>query len=218
MRALLDAHFEGVADETFNQDLDGKDWVLRIFSAERLIGFSTLAVGTMRDPDGRLVNVLYSGDTIMSPEAWTSSALAKGWIILVRRVGATLPAVPCYWLLLSSGFRTYRFLPVFWKNFWPRYDAPMSSDEAALRDLFSRERFGGLYDAQAGVVRFTSPQKLRGALAVVPEGRAEKDPHVAFFLKQNPGWRAGDELVCVAPLGDENLTAAGRRIVKAAGL
>ena len=39
------------------------------------------------------------------------------------------------------------------------------------------------------------------------------DPHVAFFLKRNPGHGDGDELVCLTELSDDNLTRAGRRMV-----
>jgi len=27
------------------------------------------------------------------------------------------------WLLITSGFRSYRFLPLFWREFYPRYDS-----------------------------------------------------------------------------------------------
>jgi hypothetical protein len=63
------------------------------------------------------------------------------------------------------------------------------------------------------VVRFAAPQRLRDALAVVPDGK-RRDAHVEFFLARNPGHAAGDELVCLAALGDENFTAAGARMVR----
>lgn len=216
MRALLGTYFDGVTAEQFARDLEEKDWVLRVFSGERLVGFSTLAAGETMVA-GRCVNVVYSGDTIMAPQAWGSPVLARGWITLVRRACAELPVRPCYWLLLSSGFRTYRFLPVFWREFWPRYDAAMPAGVRVMRDALARGRFGDAYEARAGVVRFGVPQRLRGELAEVPEGRA-RDAHVAFFLTCNPGHAAGDELVCLTELGDDNLTAAGRRVVREAGL
>jgi hypothetical protein len=216
MRTLLGTYFDGVTAEQFAKDLEEKDWVLRVFSGERLVGFSTLAVGEAVVA-GRCVNVVYSGDTIMAPEAWGSPVLAKGWITLVRRACAELPVRPCYWLLLSSGFRTYRFLPVFWREFWPRHDAEMPEEVRVMRDVLARGRFGEAYDAEAGVVRFGAPQRLRGGLAEVPEGRM-RDAHVAFFLTCNPGHAAGDELVCLTELSDDNLTAAGRRVVREAGL
>jgi hypothetical protein len=216
MRALLGAYFDGVTAEQFARDLEEKDWVLRVLAGGRLVGFSTLAVGEATVA-GRAVNVVYSGDTIMAPEAWGSTVLARGWITLVRRACAELPVRPCYWLLLSSGFRTYRFLPVFWREFWPRHDAAIPAEVRGMRDALARGRFGAAYEAESGVVRFGMPQRLRGGLAEVPVARA-RDAHVAFFLASNPGHAAGDELVCLTELSDDNLTAAGRRVVKEAGL
>jgi hypothetical protein len=216
LRALLEVYFDGVTAVQFERDLAEKDWVLRVFSGERLVGFSTVALGEV-EVAGRWVNVVYSGDTIMAPEAWGSPVLARGWIGLVRQACAGLPVRPCYWLLLSSGFRTYRFLPVFWREFWPRHAVPMPDAERVLRDTLATERFGPAYDPVAGVVRFSSPQRLRSKLAAVPENRS-RDSHVAFFLAQNPGHADGDELVCLTELSDGNLTAAGRRVVREAGL
>jgi len=149
----------------------------------------------------------------MAPEAWGSPVLARGWIALVRAIQTAHPTEPWYWLLLSSGFRTYRFLPVFWREFWPRHDAEMPADVRALMEDLAAHRFGTSYDATAGVVRFEAPQRLRDHLAAVPDGKAG-DPHVRFFLDRNPGHADGDELVCLTELGDGNLTAAGARMVR----
>jgi hypothetical protein len=132
---------------------------------------------------------------------------------MVKRVQASLPEGRCLWLLLSAGFRTYRLLSVFWRDFWPRFDVEMPEDIRALRDAIARERFGECYDAVTGVVRFTRPNRLSGAMAEVPDGRGD-DPHVAYFFQQNPGWRGGDELVCLTEIDDANLTPAGRRMIR----
>jgi hypothetical protein len=213
MYALLTQHFEGVTPAQFAHDLAEKDWVLTIRIEGRLVGFTTLQV-LHATHDARPIHVLYSGDTIMAPEAWGSPVLARGWIALVHRIRAEHAAAPWYWLLLSSGYRTYRFLPVFWREFWPRHDTVPPAGVLQLRDQLATQRFGRLYDAVAGVVRFEHPQRLRGALAAVPEGK-ELDPHVRFFLAVNPGHAVGDELVCLTELGDANLTAAGERMVRA---
>lgn len=215
LSALLGTYFDGITDAQFARDLAGKNWILRLYADDRLAGFSTLAVDTT-EAAGRTVTLVYSGDTIVAPEAWGSPELAKGWIRLVHTVLAQRPALPAYWLLLSSGFRTYRFLPVFWREFWPRHGAVMPPDACALRDALARARFGSDYDSSTGIVRFARPQRLRGRLAEVPAER-RRDPHVAFFLTANPGHGAGDELVCLTELSDANLTAAGQRIVREAG-
>lgn len=211
MFGLLDRHFEGVTPEQFGCDLNEKHWVLRLRRAGRLVGFSTLQVVEAHHL-GRLVHVVYSGDTIVAPEAWGSPVLARAWIALVRALQASAPDAPWYWLLLSSGFRTYRFLPVFWRQFWPRCDATTPPAEQDLMRALARRRFGDQFDEAAGVVRFSNPQRLRRALANVPSARSI-DPHVAFFLSRNPGHAQGDELVCLTDLNAANLTAAGRRMV-----
>lgn len=215
MQDLLRRHFDGVDDTQFARDLDEKDWALQIWRGDALVGFTTLQVFDI-DHGGRALHVIYSGDTVVAPEAWGSPALARGWIGLVRALRARRAPGPWYWLLLSSGFRTYRFLPVFWTTFWPRHDAATPADVAALVDMLAARRFGAAYDAAAGVVRFPRPQRLRPGLVEVPDGRAA-DPHVHYFLRRNPGHADGDELVCLTELSDANLTAAGRRMLRATG-
>jgi len=214
MFELLATYFDGVNEVNFERDLAEKNWVLRILRDGRLVGFTTLQVYAAQR-GGQRINIIYSGDTIVAPEAWGAPVLARGWISLVRALREERGAEPWYWLLLSSGFRTYRFLPVFWREFWPRRDAKPTADRAALLASLARERFGRFFDPSTGVVRFPHPQRLRGQLAAIPEGRA-LCPDVQFFLQRNPGHVDGDELVCLTELSDANLTSAGRRMIRGA--
>jgi hypothetical protein len=211
MYGLFTGAFEGVTPERFAADLAEKTWALLLEDEGGLRGFSTLLLYESSPPGEGLCTVVYSGDTIVDPAAWGSSALSRCWIAAVRRLREEHPRGRLWWLLLTSGFRTYRFLPVFWKDFWPRWDAPMPPDVRTRLDFLAREKVGDLYLKDEGTVRFPEPQKLRGELATVPEGRLA-DPHVAFFLEKNPGWTEGDELVCLTEIAEENLTAAGRRM------
>lgn len=211
MFSLLSRHFDGVTREQFEADLAGKNWVVEIRRDGRLLGFSTLLVFEVWH-EGRALTAIYSGDTIVDPEAWGTPALARTWIAAVNHLRAAAPGRACYWLLLTSGFRTYRFLPVFWRKFFPWHDAPTPPDEQRLLDHLARSHYGGCYDAATGIVRFPRPQRLQGSLGVLPVGRAE-DMHVAFFLSRNPGHAEGDELVCVTEISEANLTAAGRRMI-----
>jgi hypothetical protein len=210
MYALLDAHFRGVTPERFAADLAEKNWALLLEEDGRLQGFSTLLIYEAALPGGGPATVVYSGDTIVERGAWSTAALPRSWIAAVRTLRELHPRGRLWWLLLTSGFRTYRFLPVFWKEFWPRPGAPPPEVQALL-DALARERFGPLYLPHEGIVRFPEPQVLREGLDSVPEGRLA-DPYVTFFLKANPGWVRGDELVCLTELAEENLTAAGRRM------
>jgi hypothetical protein len=210
MFALLAQHFDGVSRDQFESDLAEKNWIIEIRREGELVGFSTLLV--CEQYCDRPLTVIYSGDTIVAPEAWGSPSLARTWIAAVNHLRGARPARPCYWLLLTSGFRTYRFLPVFWREFYPRCDAPVPHHMQRLLDHLAQVRYGASYDAGEGLVRFPHPQRLRGTLGLTPKGRAG-DQHVAYFLARNPEHAHGVELACITEICDRNLTAAGRRMV-----
>ncbi|MDB6064199.1 MAG: hypothetical protein JWR26_407 [Pedosphaera sp.] len=212
MFQLLARHFDGVTPEYFAGDLAEKNLALLLRRGERLVGFSTLLAYTTRFGDTP-VHIIYSGDTIVAPEAWGTTALPRAWVAGVEALRGTLPPARCFWMLLTSGFRTYRFLPVFWSEFFPRFDAATPLETQRLLDQVAMERFHSQYDSGKGLVRFAHPQRLRPELQSVPPGR-ENDPHTAFFLKRNPQHASGDELVCLTEFCPENLTAAGRRMMK----
>lgn len=214
MFALLGAHFDGLDREHFRADLDEKNFALLITDdAGRLIGFSTLLFYPARHR-GEELAVVYSGDTIVDPAAWNSSVLSRSWIEAVQRLHAREGKGRLMWLLITSGFRTYRMLPLFWREFYPRCDERSSNGARELRDALARERFGARYDPGTGVVRLERPQVLKDHLCGIPE-RKLRDRHVAFFDRANPGHERGDELVCVTELSPANLTRAGRRMVRA---
>ena len=214
MRLLLSAHFDGVTPETFDRDLDEKNWVVLFEDADRLRGFTTLLTyeTTYR---GERISVVYSGDTIMARDAWNTALLPRAWIAAVRSIREQhLHTGRLYWLLLTSGVRTYRLLPVFWKEFYPRYDASTPCDVQGLLAHLALERFGACYRRDRGLVQFAAPQRLRDEGAPgVAGGRHE--PHVDFFHGANPDWQEGDELVCLTEIAFDNLTAAGRRMWRA---
>lgn len=215
MFALLDTHFENVTREQFDADLAAKNWVILLRDAAGdLAGFSTFLFHHTAFR-GERRSVVYSGDTIVDPRCWHTSALPRAWIASVRAVHDRAGGGPLWWLLISSGFRTYRLLPVFWREFFPRHDAAEPAEITAWRHQLAIDRFGDRFDANAGVVRFERPQRLRAHLGGIPAGKLS-DPHVAYFERVNPGHDRGDELVCITRLDDANLTPAGRRMVTSA--
>jgi hypothetical protein len=209
MFTLLSTFFTGVDPAIFASDLDEKSHVILLEGDDGLLhGFSTLLVyGTC--VGGTDVTIVYSGDTIVDREFWGSPALPISWLAATRALTSTAES-RVYWLLLTSGFRTYRFLPVFFREFYPRDSTRESTD---LVKAIAGERFGERYDPATGIVRFERPQVLVPELLDVPEGRTH-DEHVAFFLARNPGYTRGDELVCLSDISDANLTAAARRIAR----
>lgn len=210
---LIDTHFDGVTIKQFQADLDEKKYVIIIENENKTIcGFSTIDYYAVQF-ETKTINVIYSGDTIIAREAWGSSALFRSWINSVWDLHQREGEGDLYWFLVTSGFRTYRLLPLFWKCFWTRCDQKTPPRIQSLMQQLASEKFGDQYDPSTNIIRFKHPQKLKGDLVTVPETR-RKNPHVDYFLIANPNHHQGDELVNLALLTPENLTAAGQRMVQ----
>ncbi len=218
MLALLNRCFEGVRQDTFEADLADKSHAVLVRDGGGgLVGFSTLALWQVDDPAGRPATVVCSGDTIVVPEAWGSWALPRHWVRAVHDLHRREGRGELYWLLICSGFRTFRFLPVFMRRYVVAAEATADADPSGVRlrrwaRQLARQRWGPQFDPAAGVVRLRHPQRLRPGLIDVPPGRAQQQ-QVQRFLQLNPGHSRGDELVCLARLSPDDLTPAGRRML-----
>jgi hypothetical protein len=214
MFALMDSHYENVYRRLFEMDLGQKRWVILLHESptQRLRGFSTQTlIGA--DVGGRAVKALFSGDTIVHRECWGNPALSHVWGRLALALIDSHPGEELYWFLISGGYRTYRFLPVFFHEFYPRYDTPMPGRVMTTIDALARACFPEAYDADRGVIRATPLQyRLRPGLADLTPERL-RDPHVRFFHSRNPGYPCGDELCCLAPLTRANFTRAAYRVI-----
>lgn len=211
MYAVFCKHFEGVTREAFQRDLDEKNWVILLSEPPgALVGFTTLHFYERHFKESP-IDIVYSGDTVVEPAAWARSVLSRTWIGSVNYLRRENPEKRAYWFLLVSGYRTYRFLSIYWRDFYPRHDRPTPAATQDLIDFLAHDRFGPLYHPEEGVVRFGAPQILRGQLRGIPPSRLT-DPHVGFFARRNPGHERGDELVCLVELSRDNLTPAGKRV------
>ncbi len=212
MFALMREHYENVRRDTFERDLAEKRWVIQLLDAAgELCGFSTQTLLEAR-VEGRPVTALYSGDTIIARRHWGDSALTHVWGRLALSLMDTLDG-ELYWFLISKGYKTYRFLPIFFREFYPRHDRATPAEGQAVLDALARGSFGADYDAAAGVVRGgPGKDRLRPGVADLTPERL-RDPHVTFFALRNPGHARGDELCCLAPLTRDNFTAAAWRVI-----
>jgi hypothetical protein len=210
MQQLMEAHYEGVSPRQFQADLFNKQWVILLYHEGRLCGFSTQMLFDHRLP-GRTFKILFSGDTIIEKKLWGSLALPVAWGRLMLSLRSAHPDAELYWLLTSKGYKTYRFLPVFFREFHPCCTAETPALERELLHSVAARRFGKKFDAATGILHATpGAQRLRAGVADIDPKRLQ-DPHVAFFQKLNPGYAQGDELVCLARFHPDNLTPYIRR-------
>lgn len=209
MYALYATHYEASEPVRFDADLAAKQWVILLRRENgALAGFSTVAYARYATPFGT-VRAVFSGDTVIERNAWGDQALSRAFATLCGALWVQDAATPLYWLLISKGHRTYRYLGLFAHRYVPH----PKGDEAELRalaDHLAAARFGSHYVAARGVVSF--PQSLghlRETVADVAPHLAQR-PDVTLFLERNPGWSRGEELVCLAPLYPDNLRSLVR--------
>jgi len=214
MYAVFSRYYANANRSRFESDLEKKDWVIQLRNHQGwLVGFSTLQ---LYRHSGELdaVMVLYSGDTIIDRAYRRDGSLAGAFGHILLRCIEDFPNLPIYWLLTSKGPRTYRFLPVFFRNFYPAYNHKMPEGTGKLLDEIAFQKFGTHYCPESQVVshggerdRLADPNQDSRLLA-------RDDPHIRFFVDRNPGYVGGDELVCLAEISKRNLNSRANRVIR----
>ena len=208
MYALMSACYDGISLDRFRSDLAWKDLVILLRDkVDRIRGFSTIAY----NPAGCATdayNVVFSGDTIIDPAHWGSSALSRGFRSVLGGFKGAGGDKTLYWFLISKGHRTYLYLPLYFRRYYPAAEKKREEDLRAVADACAAKLFPDAWNSNAGLIRFADPHdRLKPEFAEVSAGKT-RNPHVSFFLSKNPGFERGDELVCLARVDTENLLRA----------
>lgn len=213
MYTLLADYFSNVSQAQFEADLAEKESVVILADSTttEVQGFSTL-MRLRVEVEGQPVVAFFSGDTIIHRDYWGETELPRLWGKHVFELADSLPETRVFWFLISSGYKTYRFLPVFFREFYPTYRQPTPPDIQQILDAVAHHKFPGEYDPVSGLIRFNEASPLKAGVAEVTKRRL-KDPHIAFFVTINPDYAKGDQLACLVELRRDNITAAGRRML-----
>lgn len=205
MYSIMNKYFDNIIESNFYNDLSKKEDAILLRDENEVIrGFTSLAIF----PHDERAQLIFSGDTIIEKEYWGSSDLQPVWLKnALARAGEFDGKT--YWLLLSKGYKTYRFLPTFFKNYYPRAGTAAPAEIQEIIDGFARRQFGSKY--QNGVWA-AGKDFLKKDFAKISAARL-KNKNIAFFLEKNPGYKNGDELVCITELSVGNLSRAGVRIL-----
>ncbi|HRE32122.1 MAG TPA: hypothetical protein PLD88_09140 [Candidatus Berkiella sp.] len=214
MYQLFANYYECTDFAGFKRDLSKKNYVLIVYNENsQIVGFSTIWHYQTTYQEQKL-QVIFSGDTIMANAYWGNSALAFNWIKFAGTLKALNPTLPLYWFIIVKGHRTYRYLPVFSKVFYPHYQQATPSWEQGLMNQLATELFGESYDPLRGIIHFSQSQgHLKQDWATIPINLLSR-PEVQFFKQKNPQYDQGDELVCLCHLAEENLKPLSRRLFK----
>lgn len=210
---LFSGYFADVDAWQFAADLAEKDSVVLLIEEPSGIiqGFSTL--GTIRaEVDGEPVIAFFSGDTVIAPEHWSKTAWLREWIrhVLARKEESGLARA--YWLLLTSTHKSYRFLPAFFRKYYPSRHWPTPLEVSRRIAALVRQKFPEEFDSAGGVVRLQKPTPVRAPWDTISPEKLG-DPEIAFFAAANPGHGRGDFLCCLAELDLANITPTGWRVI-----
>jgi hypothetical protein len=187
---------------TFDRDQAEKDWVLLLSDTTGAVqGFTTLKLYELT-LQGRPLRAVFSGNTIIDRGFWGEQELVTTWCTWMAELKSQRPRVPLYWFLVCSGYRTYLYLPLFFRRFFPRCDEATPEFEGTLIDALGQMKFRHEYGD--GIVRVAKPRECLRAELATPRSAKLKSPHVRFFFDKNPGCFRGDELVCVTEFSLEN--------------
>jgi hypothetical protein len=210
---LFNRHYEHVSWPQFERDLAEKDAVIVLRDGRGVpCGFSTQKVMHI-NVDGRAVRAIFSGDTIIDPSHWGDQELGRAWCRYVGQVRAAEPGTPLYWFLISKGYRTYLYLPVFFEKYYPACAWPTPPAEQRILNALAGAKFPNYYDSETGLIVFPESRgNLKPELAAVPPRRLH-NAHVRFFLARNPKYAQGTELACLAKISPENMRSYPARIL-----
>ncbi len=214
MLHIMQKYYENVTEEKFYCDLNEKSSaiILKDTESDKIKGFSTI-INIEAEVFGVPVKAVFSGDTIIDKDFW-----GDHW--LVRLLGRyflenirNIPSMRLYWFLICKGYKTYRYLPLYFKKFYPCFNIETPPFEKTVIDSFALHKYPDNYDPVACLIRFNGKAEyLKEGVADVTDARL-KNSHIDFFQKSNPGHLKGDELACVAELSKGNFSDVFYRIV-----
>ena len=205
---LYATYYGGTSPELFRRGLHEKDQILILQDGNTPIGFTTLKI-LHTQHQNQPIRAIFSGDTIIQHDYWGSQTLPLAWCELIGKIQAQQPHIPLYWLLIVKGDRTYRYLNVFSKHYYPNRKTPTPPPIQSLIDQLARERFGEHYQPQRGIVHY--PQSQGHLKAQWHNSPSSRNPEAQFFAQKNPHYQQGDELVCLTLLAAENLKSFALR-------
>jgi hypothetical protein len=211
LASLYLRHYDGSNEARFFTDLNEKSEVLLLYHNGGIVGFTTFLIYGF-EWYGQPLRILFSGDTIIEPAHWGQQTFGQAWIRRMGQLYREAPALPLYWFLIVKGHRTYRFLPLVGQTFFPHWQQAPDPGLQVLAEALATARFGAAYDPYSGLVRFEhSHGHLKPDIAL-PKAHELEKPVVAFFMRRNPGYLNGDELVCLCPLHADNMRPLTRRV------
>lgn len=213
MFEILNHYFDNVGWSSFNKDLNEKDWVILLTepAKDQVVGFSTLRLIDDRIDDVP-IRAFFSGDTIIDLPYRASLVLEKTWLRFAFAHAIRNPRFRYYWFLIVNSYRSFRYLSVYAKTYYPNPDCGIPEFERRLLDHLAAKRYGKRYDPHERVIRLENSGKLRPGVSDIGE-KELRDTRIAFFQRCNPEWMDGAALACLTEISIPNARPAVTRLL-----
>lgn len=211
MFILMSEFYDNITKMAFLKDLSEKNHCILLYDEnDEIKGFSTQKLMNF-EVGGKAIHGVFSGDTIIHKDHWGSLELYKGFYEKAMEYGEKYDNF--YWFLISKGYKTYKMLPVFFKEFYPNYRVNTPEFEQNIMHSFGKTKFPCEYDKNCGVVKYngTRDRLKKGVADIEMKHLANKD--IAFFVKANPGYINGDDIVCLASLKESNIKKPANKLL-----
>lgn len=209
---IYETYFENVSFPVFVDHIGHKDKVivLRDKDQDMVRGFSTFKV-MERNVDQKKVYGIFSGDTIIHRDYWGEQELVRSFCYLSGQVAAKMEeGSQLFWLLISKGYKTYRYLPVFTEDYYPSYKSNWPEYEKRVMLAFYQDLYPDEFDPATGLLTFNNKiGNLRPGVGDADEYRVQ-DPDISYFVNANPEHMKGTELCCLAELSEKNMKSVAR--------
>lgn len=213
--SLMFRHYDDVNENTFLNDLADKHHAILFYDKElkQLRGFTTLKILQLTPHEEHIC--LFSGDTIIEKKYWGSVQLPRLWCVYINAMKKWYPGKKIYWLLTAKGYKTYRFISVFFRDFYPHHHRKFSQLKELL-DNYASLQVNDRYDPKTHLIDGgKTKDRLKPGVGDINNER-NQDAHVKFFFNTNPNWVNGTELASIVEVSENNLTNLGKRMFQQA--
>lgn len=215
MLSLMGKYYLGVTRDKFENDLDQKQHVILLrqgSNGRKISGFSTLMRLDLM-VEGEPVKAVFSGDTIV--DRGSRGTLGLGLEITRYFAETTMenPGFELFYILIAKGWQTCRIPALLFESYSPSPDWPVSDRHKQVMDAFGAKKYPHNYQPETGLITFPlETQRIipESSEAAIPP---RDDVQVDFFVKKNPNYMRGDELVYVAPIAEWNFTKVSKKLL-----
>ncbi|MBB82165.1 MAG: hypothetical protein CMN02_14465 [Roseibacillus sp.] len=199
---LWESYYQNVDRGMFEDDLAEKDWILTLSDESGIIrGFTTMKFYEL-EIRGKPIRAIFNGSTIIDRDYWGEQELVHTWCRFMAELKRDEPEIALYWYLIVSGFRTYMFLPLYFREFYPNHATATPAFEQEIIDTLAEMKFPEEY--RQGIVRVANPRECLDPDLAVPNTHKLRNPHIRFFVERNKEYLRGDEMVCLTEFTIEN--------------